>query len=119
MNPFHYSAGRCSRFPSPTARLTGCFGYRIDKLTYIPDMKALSDSELLKCIGSEVLVLNCLRDEREHISHLILPQSIALARRIRPKRCYFIHMCHDIHYETDKELGAGWFPRRLEIEYFI
>ena len=81
--------------------LTGCFGYRIGNLTYIPDMKELPDDELQKCLGTEVLVLNCLRDEREHISHLILPQSIALARRIRPKRCYFIHMCHDIHYETD------------------
>jgi phosphoribosyl 1,2-cyclic phosphate phosphodiesterase len=84
--------------------LTGCFGYRIGPLTYIPDMKTLTEMELQKCIGAEVLVLNCLRDEREHVSHLILPQAVALARRIGPKRCYFIHMCHDIHYETD---GVG------------
>jgi phosphoribosyl 1,2-cyclic phosphate phosphodiesterase len=88
--------------------LNGCFGYRIGKLTYIPDMKELPDAELQKCTGTEVLVLNCLRDEREHISHLILPQSIALARRIRPKRCYFIHMCHDIHYQTDSIGFDDW-----------
>jgi phosphoribosyl 1,2-cyclic phosphate phosphodiesterase len=84
--------------------LQGCFGYRLGPLVYIPDMKSIEDGELRKCTGAEVLILNCLRDEREHISHLILPESIALARRINPRRCYFIHMCHDIHYEFD---GAG------------
>ena len=81
--------------------LEGCFGYRLGPLVYIPDMKSIGEAELRKCAGAEVLILNCLRDEREHISHLILPESIALARRIAPKRCYFIHMCHDIHYELD------------------
>ena len=57
--------------------------------------------------GADTLVINCLRDEREHVSHLTLPESMALARRIAPRRCYFIHMCHDIHYELD---GAGLDP---------
>jgi phosphoribosyl 1,2-cyclic phosphate phosphodiesterase len=83
--------------------LKGCFGYRLGPLVYIPDMKTISEKELERCSGCEVLVLNCLRSEREHISHLILPQSMAYARRIAPKRCYFIHMCHDIHYEIDKK----------------
>jgi phosphoribosyl 1,2-cyclic phosphate phosphodiesterase len=88
--------------------LTGCFGYRIGNLTYIPDMKELPGDALQKCAGTEVLVLNCLRDEREHPTHLILPQSIAIARLIGPKRCYFIHMCHDIHYETDSAGLDDW-----------
>jgi phosphoribosyl 1,2-cyclic phosphate phosphodiesterase len=88
--------------------LAGCFGYRIGGLAYIPDMKTIDEGELRKCAGTEVLVLNCLRDEREHISHLILPQAIEIARRIRPERCYFIHMCHDIHYETDSAGLDDW-----------
>jgi phosphoribosyl 1,2-cyclic phosphate phosphodiesterase len=88
--------------------LSGCFGYRMGPLVYIPDMKSIDDGELEKCAGAEVLVLNCLRPEREHISHLILPQSIEIARRIRPRQCFFIHMCHDIHYKIDSEKLEPW-----------
>ena len=88
--------------------LGGCFGYRLGPLVYIPDMKSINEEELRKCTGAEVLILNCLRDEREHISHLILPQTAALARRIGPKQCYFIHMCHDIHYKVDKKNLEPW-----------
>jgi phosphoribosyl 1,2-cyclic phosphate phosphodiesterase len=83
--------------------LHGCFGYRLGPLVYIPDMKSINEEELKKCTGAEALILNCLRDEREHISHMILPQAVALARRIGPKQCYFIHMCHDIHYRIDRQ----------------
>jgi phosphoribosyl 1,2-cyclic phosphate phosphodiesterase len=88
--------------------LDGCFGYRLGGLVYIPDMKSVVEEELEKCIGAEALVLNCLRDERDHLSHLILPQAVALARRIRPRQCYFIHMCHDIHYQIDAAGLDDW-----------
>lgn len=88
--------------------LDGCFGYRIGKLAYIPDMKSIQPSELKKLEGTEILILNCLRDKREHSTHLILPQSIELARSIAPKCCCFIHMCHDIHYELDSASLDPW-----------
>ena len=88
--------------------LKGCFGYRLGPLVYIPDMKSIGDKELEKCAGAEVLILNCLRGEREHISHCILPQSRAIALRIKPKQCYFIHMCHDIHYRIDRQGLESW-----------
>ena len=88
--------------------LEGCFGYRLGPLVYIPDLKAIDDAEAEKCSGAAVLVINCLRNEREHCSHLILPQSMALARRLRPEQCYFIHMCHDIHYEIDGKNLDPW-----------
>ena len=88
--------------------LKGCFGYRLGPLVYIPDMKSINEDELKKCAGAEVLILNCLRGEREHISHCILPQSRAIALRIKPKQCYFIHMCHDIHYRIDRQGLEDW-----------
>jgi phosphoribosyl 1,2-cyclic phosphate phosphodiesterase len=88
--------------------LAGCYGYRLGPLVYIPDIREIEEIELQKCLGAKVLVLNCLRDEREHISHLILPQAMALARRMKPEQCYFIHMCHDIHYEIDGKGLDAW-----------
>jgi phosphoribosyl 1,2-cyclic phosphate phosphodiesterase len=88
--------------------LKGCLGYRIDNFTYIPDMHAIAPTELEKCRGTKVLVLNCLRDARPHVSHLILPEAMELARKIGPEKCYFIHMCHDIHYQADSRGLDDW-----------
>jgi len=87
--------------------LKECLGFRIDNLGYVPDVKYMSakSQEMLK--GLDCLILNCLRDEREHRTHMILEQSVELAKRLAPKRCYFIHMTHDIDYEAD---GKGLDP---------
>jgi len=83
--------------PVTHGNLGGCFGYRIGNLVYIPDMKSMNDESKALCHGADVLILNCLRDTREHVSHMILPESIALAKELSPRRCYFIHLTHDIH----------------------
>ena len=81
--------------------LTGCYGYRIDNFAYIPDFKKIpgKHKQLLKNL--DFLVIDCLREEPPHITHIILPESIALVRELKPKKCYFTHMCHNIHYKND------------------
>lgn len=81
--------------------LSGSFGYRINGFAYISDLKSLSKDSVALLEGLDVLVLNCLREAHTHSSHLTLEQSISLAREIRPGKCYFIHMSHDIDYRTD------------------
>jgi phosphoribosyl 1,2-cyclic phosphate phosphodiesterase len=106
--PFAVAGNRVTPVRVRHGSLDGCFGYRLGGLVYIPDLKSIADDELAKCSDAEILVLNCLRDEREHVSHLILPQSMELAIKIAPKKCFFIHMCHDIHYAIDGEKLAPW-----------
>jgi phosphoribosyl 1,2-cyclic phosphate phosphodiesterase len=106
--PFELAGRKIVPLPVEHGPLKGCFGFRLGPLVYIPDMKSIDDKVLEKCAGAEVLILNCLRGEREHISHLILPQSMEYARRMGPKRCCFIHMCHDIHYKIDKKNLEPW-----------
>lgn len=88
--------------------LKGCYGYRIGPLAYIPDMKSIDEDNLKKLKGTELLILNCLRSSTTHSTHLILPESIELAKKISPRICYFIHMCHDIHYEADSKVLEPW-----------
>lgn len=100
--------------------LDGCFGYRIGPAVYIPDMKSITESELEKLKGCSVLILNCLRRGPHHPSHLTLEQSVAMARRIAPEHCYFIHMSHDIHYKLDRAsldpwMDFSWDGLRIEI----
>ena len=96
--------------PVPVAhgRLKECLGLRIDNVGYVPDVKSMeaSSEELLK--GLDCLVLNCLRDTREHSTHLTLEQSLELAHRLAPKKCYFIHMTHDIDYTVDSKYLDSW-----------
>jgi phosphoribosyl 1,2-cyclic phosphate phosphodiesterase len=106
--PFVFGDKTIVPLPVVHGALAGCFGYRLGPLVYIPDMKSMGSEVIELCRGAKLLVLNCLRDTREHCSHMILPESMALARSIRPERCYFIHLCHDIHYQTDKALLDEW-----------
>jgi phosphoribosyl 1,2-cyclic phosphate phosphodiesterase len=88
--------------------LQGAFGYRIDSLAYIPDLKSIPEHEFRKLQGIDTLILNCLRGQPLHPTHLTLDESIEIARRIAPRKCYFIHMCHDIHYQIDSSKLDSW-----------
>jgi phosphoribosyl 1,2-cyclic phosphate phosphodiesterase len=88
--------------------LRGCCGFRLNSMAYVPDMKRMDERWMRELYGLDVLVLNCLRDERPHSTHMILQESMALARELRPRRCYFVHMCHDIHYVLDSVVLEPW-----------
>lgn len=86
----------------------GCLGFRIGPLAYIPDIKEIREADKALVKGVKCLILNCLRDVRPHPTHLLLEQSMALAREIAPDRCWFIHMGHDIHYGIDSKQLDDW-----------
>ena len=52
-------------------------------------IKNISDSEKVKLENLDCLIIDCLRHEKKHPTHIILPESIALARELKPKKCYF------------------------------
>lgn len=88
--------------------LNGCYGFLIDSLCYIPDVKKIPEDVFQKLKNIELLILNCLRREKPHCSHLTLPESIEIAKRIAPAKCLFVHMSHDIHYKKDKRYLMSW-----------
>ncbi len=106
--PFPLFGATITPLPVHHGNLQGCFGYRINNTAYIPDMKSMDDGTKDLVRDLDCLILNCLRDEREHSTHLILEQSMNLARELSPGRCYFIHMSHDIHYQIDSERLDDW-----------
>ncbi|MFP4416664.1 MAG: MBL fold metallo-hydrolase [Chitinispirillaceae bacterium] len=88
--------------------LRQCLGYRIGEVAYIPDMKKLKPGSFDLLRGVKILILDCLRTSPEHQTHIILPESIELARRIAPEKCYFTHLCHEIHYHRDGGYLDPW-----------
>ncbi len=82
----------------------GCIGYRIGSMAYIPDLKRLLPGSKEHLFDLDLLIIDALRDSRPHGTHMILPESISLARELRAKRTVFTHLCHDIHYLRDADL---------------
>lgn len=84
-------------------------GYRIGKLAYITDMKTIDDEEYEYLKGVDTLVVNALRWEKDHHSHQLVGDAIALARRIGARRTYLVHLTHEIgfHDDANKKLPQG------------
>lgn len=85
-------------------------GFRIENFTYITDCKTISDEELEKVKGTEILVINALREE-EHISHLNLEQALAFIEKVQPKLAYLTHISH--YLGTHEEILAKLPPNVL------
>lgn len=84
-------------------------GYRFGNLAYITDMKTIDDAEYAYLEGIDTLVVNALRYQPQHHSHMTVDEAVAFAKRIGAHRTYFVHMNHDVgfHEEVNKRLPAG------------
>lgn len=81
-------------------------GFRFGSLTYITDMKTISPTELPLLQGTEVLVINALRWERPHHSHILIDEAIAFSKQIGATETYLTHLTHNIglHEEAQRRL---------------
>lgn len=70
-------------------------GFRFNNFTYITDANYIPPEELEKVRGSEVLVLNALRQE-SHISHFTLEEALELIEEIAPQKAYLTHLSHQM-----------------------
>lgn len=81
-------------------------GFLFDGLAYITDMKTIDDEDAALLMGVDTLVVNALRQNKEHYSHQLLNDAVNLARRVGARRTFIIHACHDIglHKQVDDML---------------
>lgn len=87
----------------------GVTGYRIGNMAYLTDVKTMYESSYKLLEGLDVLVLNCLRYSDPHPTHMILPESLEVVRRIAPKKAYFTHISEAMGFaaEAEKLLPEG------------
>ncbi|MFW5775013.1 MAG: MBL fold metallo-hydrolase [Chitinivibrionales bacterium] len=107
-NPFQLGGLQIVPIPVVHGSLQQSLGYRIGPVAYIPDLKKLKPGSGELLAGVRVLILDSLRTHTAHQTHMILPESIELARRIAPEKCYFTHLCHEIHYLHDARYLDAW-----------
>jgi phosphoribosyl 1,2-cyclic phosphate phosphodiesterase len=75
-------------------------GFRFGKFTYITDANRIDDDEKKKITGSDIIVLNALRNEK-HISHFSLEEAVAMADELNIPTAYFTHISHQMGRHTD------------------
>ena len=85
-------------------------GYRFGNFAYITDMKSIHESEFPYLKGVNTLVVNALRWEKPHQSHILVGEAIAFSRKIGARLTYLTHLTHDIglHEEAEKRLPEGF-----------
>ena len=83
-------------------------GFRFGNFTYITDANRIETAEAAKILGSEILVLNALRNE-PHISHFTLQQAIDFAAELQIPQAYFTHISHQLglHKEVTEKLSVS------------
>lgn len=88
-------------------------GFRFGGLAYLTDFKSISEEEIAKLAGVEVLVVNALRFEK-HDSHFSVDDALQLISKVAPKRAYLTHMSHDIGLHCVANLRL---PNGVEFAY--
>ena len=99
--------------------------YRFGSLAYITDMKTISDEDRQLLSGVETLVVNALRWEKPHHSHMLVDDAIAFARSVGASQTFFMNPIISRaqyesllatwpvmpHYDVDADrvkIPAGW-----------
>ena len=88
-------------------------GYLIESFAYLTDIKTISDDEIRKLHGLDVLVLNALRVEPHH-SHLHLEEAIQLAQKIGARTTYFTHISHHLGFYAEVEQNL---PKNVHLAF--
>lgn len=84
-----------------------CLGYRFGRFAYVTDVNEIPPSSMNLLTGLDVLVLGALR-HRPHPTHFTVAESLEIVNRLRPRRTYFTHICHDLDHEpTNATLPDG------------
>jgi phosphoribosyl 1,2-cyclic phosphate phosphodiesterase len=76
------------------------YGYRIENMAYITDVKTISDEEMSKLQDLELLIVSAIR-VKPHIAHMGLNDVLELVAKLKPKKVYLTHISH-MQYDFDK-----------------
>jgi len=87
------------------------YGFRVGKLGYVTDAKALTPQALEALAGVEVLVLNALWWGNPHPTHFNVEEAVEAARCVGAARTFLVHLTHRVlHGELEDKLPQGVRP---------
>lgn len=80
------------------------YGFRFGAAAYLTDHSDIPEASLALLENLDVLFLDGLR-HRPHPTHTTVARALEYVERLRPRRAFLTHICHDLpHEETERSL---------------
>ncbi len=87
-------------------------GFRFGGAAYCTDFSLIPEASIPQLEDLDILFLDALRHE-PHPTHCTVEQALAYVERLRPRRAFFTHICHDLdHDKTNATL-----PEHVRLSY--
>jgi phosphoribosyl 1,2-cyclic phosphate phosphodiesterase len=88
------------------------YGFRFGSAAYLTDHSEIPDESLKKLRDLDILFLDALR-YKPHPTHSTVENSLQTVERLKPRRAFFTHICHDLpHEKTNASL-----PENVKLAY--
>jgi phosphoribosyl 1,2-cyclic phosphate phosphodiesterase len=91
---------------------TQIYGYRFGSAAYLTDHSEIPESSFHQLEGLDILFLDALR-HKPHPTHSTVKNSLAIVDRLKPKRAFFTHICHDLAHEATN----ATLPRHVRLAF--
>jgi len=91
---------------------TQIYGYRFGSAAYLTDHSEIPESSLDRLEGLDILFLDALR-HKPHPTHSTVQNSLHIVERVKPKRAFFTHICHDLAHEATN----ATLPRNVRLSF--
>ncbi|HBY61389.1 MAG TPA: MBL fold metallo-hydrolase [Solibacterales bacterium] len=90
--------------PVPVRHGSGVvFGFRFGAAAYLTDHSEIPEESLALLENLDVLFLDALR-YKPHPTHSTVQKSLSYVERLKPRRTFFTHICHDLGHERAESL---------------
>jgi len=87
-------------------------GFRFGSAAYLTDHSEIPETSLAKLKDLDVLFLDALR-YKPHPTHSTVEHSLQTVERLKPRRAFFTHICHDLpHEKTNASM-----PQNVRLSY--
>ena len=86
---------------------TPILGFRFGSAAYLTDQSDVPPESLDRLRQLDILFLDALR-YKPHPTHSTVEQSLKIVEKVKPKRAFFTHICHDLpHAAAEAALPPG------------
>lgn len=88
------------------------YGFRFGAAAYLTDHSDIPEASLKKLQNLDILFLDALR-YKPHPTHSTVENSLRIVERLKPRRAFFTHICHDLPHEATN----GSLPENVKLSY--
>jgi len=91
---------------------TEIYGFRFGSAAYLTDHSQVPEASFKQLENLDILFLDALR-HKPHPTHSTVENSLKIVERVKPRRAFFTHICHDLGHEATNAA----LPENVRLSY--